>query len=104
MLKKQISQVSGNFRQEEILQNYNSAKFPLNLISVKIKVLMSRGLYVRGLVRDICQKLNCEGIVFNLVRTKDGKYEKKDCQEASKYFSDEISKDKNFLRPNFINL
>ena len=65
---------------------------------------MSRGLYVRGLVRDICSKLNISGIVFNLVRTKDGIYSQKDCQILSDYFSKEIEKDNEFLSPNFLNL
>jgi len=103
-IKDQISKVSGNFRQEDILQNYNSAKFPDYFVLLKVQVVMSRGLYVRGLVRDICIKLNHPGIVFNLVRKKDGKYEKKDCRILSDFFAEELKKDKNFLTPNFINL
>ncbi len=103
-LKYQISKVKGNFRQSEILQNYNSAKFPDKFLSIKLRVVMSRGLYVRGLVRDICSKLDSAGIVFNLIRTKDGIYSQKECQILSNYFSKELEKDSEFLSPNFLNL
>lgn len=103
-IENQILSVKGNFRQKEILQNYKIAKFPESFISVKVRVVMSRGLYVRGLVRDLSLSLNSNGVVYNLVRTKDGKYSYSDCLKLSEYFSEEISKDKNFLSPTFLNL
>lgn len=103
-IENQILSVMGNFRQKEILQNYKIAKFPESFISVKVRVLMSRGLYVRGLVRDLSLSLNSNGVVYNLVRTKDGKYSYYDCLKLSEYFSEKISKDKNFLSPTFLNL
>ena len=61
-------------------------------------------MYVRGLVRDICNKINIPGIVVNLVRTKDGEFNKSDCQTINEYFKEEISQNPNFLNPEYRNL
>jgi len=62
---------------------------------------MSRGLYVRGLARDLSEKLNSNCIILDLVRVKDGEIEKKDCLNVNEYFKEEILKDQNFLFPEF---
>ncbi len=101
---RQIKAIKGNFRQEEILSQYEAAKFPLNLTKIKLRVVMSRGLYVRGLVRDIAEKLKTKAIVIDLVRTKDGVYSKDNCYELSDYFSKELKENLNFFDPKFQDL
>ncbi len=40
----------------------------------KFKVSVSKGTYIRSLIRDICEKLNTIGVMDSLVRTKQGKF------------------------------
>jgi len=100
-IKEQVSNIKGNFRQEEILSRYDATKFPYTFTKATIKVTMSRGMYVRGLVRDIAEKLKTFGIVVNLVRTKDGEFTKKDCFELSDYFSEELKNNSNYFEPEY---
>lgn len=44
-----------------------------------IKVLVSKGTYIRSLINDICQKLNTYGSLKELERTKQGNIELSDC-------------------------
>ena len=41
----------------------------------KFRVVVSKGTYIRSLIRDICYKLNTVGIMSNLRRTRQGKYD-----------------------------
>ncbi len=100
-IKNQIIQVKGNFRQAEILSRYDATKFPEKITKAKIKVIMSRGLYVRGLVRDIAEKLQTKAVVINLVRTKDGKYSKENCYQLSEYFAQELQQNPKFFEPEY---
>lgn len=43
-------------------------------IEFKIKCTVSKGTYIRSLVRDIANKLNTIGVMTTLTRTKQGKY------------------------------
>ena len=99
-----LSLIKGNFRQEEILSRYQKTKFPETIIKAKVKVVMSRGLYVRGLVRDIAQKLKAEAIVINLVRTKDGEFSKDNCLLLKEYFAEELKNNPQFFEPEYISL
>lgn len=73
----------GEFRQEEIISGWNKMLSELNSTATTqtatFKVEMTRGLYVRSLSQDICDKLGTIGMVSKLIRTKNGDYEKKDC-------------------------
>lgn len=103
-IKNTISGIKGNFRQAEILSQYDASKFPHNFYKINLEVEMSRGLYVRGLVRDISEILNIPAVVINLVRVKDGNYEVSDCLLLKDFFKDELLKNPNFLNPEFKNL
>lgn len=103
LIKKQIESIKGNFRQEEILARYDATKFPHTLFKAKISVTMSRGMYVRGLVRDISHKLKTFGIVVDLVRTKDGEYSKENCYLLNDYFSEELKSNPHFFEPEYKN-
>ena len=55
--------------------------------SIKISVVCGKGTYIRSLARDIAFKLNTEGYVTKLIRTKVGGFNKdnsinvKDCKD-----------------------
>ena len=67
--------------------------YKLELVSfedeVKIKCKVSKGTYIRALIRDICSYLGTYGIMTDLVRTKLGDYDKSDA-----YSLDDISNGK----------
>lgn len=100
-IENTISKIHGNFRQQEILSQYHETKFPVHLYKINLEVVMSRGLYVRGLVRDISKKLSIPGIVINLVRVKDGDYSISNCNLLKDYFKEELEKNPNLLNPDF---
>jgi tRNA pseudouridine55 synthase len=89
---------SGEFRQEEIIEDWK--KFGLNrmknikLQQLKIKVEISRGMYIRSLSQDICKKLGTTGYVSKLVRTRNGDYGKRKSKTFKKIFGPTI-KEKN---------
>ena len=41
---------------------------------ITIKTTVSKGTYIRSLIKDICTNLNTIGTMTNLIRTKQGKY------------------------------
>lgn len=50
------------------LLDYKDNKF-------SFRVVVSKGTYIRSLIRDICYKLNTVGIMSNLRRTRQGKFD-----------------------------
>lgn len=68
--------------EDVILPKKEVSIYKLELISfddeVKIKCKVSKGTYIRALIRDICAYLGTYGIMTNLVRTKLGNYDKSD--------------------------
>lgn len=97
----QISLINGNFRQDEILKKYQGIQLPDYFYSLEVEIVMTRGLYVRGLARDLGLRTNNPCIILDLIRTKDGETEKKDCLDPEEYFQEEILKNQNFLFPDF---
>jgi len=98
---EKINLIKGNFRQDEIKHRYQETNFCSHFLKLNLEVEMSRGMYVRGLVRDICQKIKIPGIVINLVRVKDGNYSVTDCVLLKDFFKDEIISDSNYFSPDF---
>ncbi len=90
-----IKKVSGEFRQENIISNWeiilhkNKGKI---FNKIRIEVETSKGIYVRSLSQDICNKLGCEGFVSKLIRTKNGEYSRKNAQKMEQIFG------KNYLK------
>ncbi len=74
---KRVKAVKGEFRQDEVLQSWDSF-FEKNkqkeFIVAKIKIDSSSGVYVRSIANDIGEKLGCGAIALNIVRTRVGKY------------------------------
>ncbi len=50
-----------------------------NKTNFKFKCLVSKGTYIRSLIRDIAFKLNTVGVMKNLTRTKQGNFNIEDC-------------------------
>jgi tRNA pseudouridine(55) synthase len=88
--KKLKKITGGEFRQKEIMADWNRFKKDhspnQDLQKIRIKVEISRGMYVRSLSQDICKKLDTIGFVSELIRTKNGKYNKKDCEKLKNIF------------------
>ena len=79
--------------EDVILPKKEVTIYKLELVSfedeVKIKCKVSKGTYIRALIRDICAYLGTYGIMTDLVRTKLGDYDKSDA-----YSLDDISNGK----------
>ncbi len=50
---------------------------------LKIKIITSKGVYIRSLARDVGKKLNTGGYLYNLERTRVGNYNIEDCVTLS---------------------
>lgn len=76
--------------EDVILPKKEVTIYKLELVSfedeVKIKCKVSKGTYIRALIRDICAYLGTYGVMADLVRTKLGDYDISDA-----YSLDEIS-------------
>lgn len=64
-------------KREVQINNLELIEFNNNII--KFKVTVSKGTYIRSLIRDICNNLQVIGTMSNLIRTKQGKYKLEDC-------------------------
>ncbi len=79
-----VSGISGDFRQEEILQSWNhflneldnqttsqpTSSFPL----LNCRVTCSSGTYVRSIAHEIGEKLGCGALAYSITRTHVGSY------------------------------
>lgn len=68
-----INLVKGDFRQEEILTNWNTILNSLDREEfeiLKLKTKCSSGTYVRGIVNDLGKKLKTGAIAYSINRTK----------------------------------
>ena len=59
-----------DFRQDEIIEQWKNFNFDEELISVKIKILVTSGFYIRQFVNDISEKINFPLLTFDINRTK----------------------------------
>lgn len=64
---------------------------------VRFKCLVSKGTYIRSLIRDICNKLGVIGTMSKLIRTKQGKFNLEDCIDIDNITKDKIINIKNVL-------
>jgi len=76
-IKESIDLVKGDFRQNEIQKEWNSAMARsdldvLNIIS--IRVICTSGTYMRTLANSIGEKVGISALALNIKRTKIGKY------------------------------
>ncbi len=75
---KVISLVSGDFRQKEILQKWETLMKEIpkgNTWPIyKLKVQCESGVYMRSLAESLGRRLGCGGLAFSIKRTKIGDY------------------------------
>ena len=87
---------SGEFRQKESAEEWKKLLISPESEKVtsvaKIRVEMSKGLYVRSLSQDIAQKLGKLGFVVSLVRTKNGDYSLTNSLSLKDIFKDRFDK------------
>ena len=57
-------------------------------VTFKIKCLVSKGTYIRSLIRDIANKLNTIGLMSELIRTKHGPFSIEDSLSLSEFKKD----------------
>lgn len=77
LINQRIGQVSGDFRQEEILaawHAYFTEHKESNYQVLTFSVSCSSGTYVRGLVHEFGEKLGCGAIALDICRTAVGDY------------------------------
>lgn len=65
--------------------NYQSANLQGKHLSLKIRVVCSKGTYIRALARDIGKALGSGGYLTDLVRTRIGKYELSGCLDIEQF-------------------
>lgn len=81
-IKERILSVSGDFRQSEILQQWDEILKEYNktdFILAKATIRCSSGTFIRTLVHDIGKELEVGACVYSLKRTQVGPYEMSDC-------------------------
>lgn len=81
-VQKSISQITGDFRQSEIMESWektldNSSLDEYPLISLEVNC--SSGTYMRQLAHRIGQKLHQPALAFNITRTRVGNYTLETC-------------------------
>lgn len=76
-IKSDIGSVKGDFRQEEILKNWEkelkdkeNIKYPI----IKLRILCGSGVYVRGIANKLGKSLGIPALALNIKRTKIGEF------------------------------
>ena len=64
---------------------YKSDNLTGTHLSLTIRVVCSKGTYIRALARDIGQALNSGGYLTDLVRTRIGEYKLQDCLDIEHF-------------------
>ena len=97
---EKISKVSGDLRQEKITNQWqeflSNKKLPEKTLVAKIKVKISKGLYIRRLSQDICKQLGVPGFVSKLVRLQNGTYTKENFKTLSEVFGKRFRREYDF--------
>jgi len=66
--------VTGDFRQQEILEVWAAIDMPEKLPLVAVTVTVSSGFYIRQLAEDLGKELDTGACLYSLVRTEVGEY------------------------------
>lgn len=80
-INTRINSVNGDFRQDDIIKKWNKVFTGLDeqvFQYAKIRIKCSSGTYVRSIAHMLGKQLNTSACLFNLTRTKVGKYDIKD--------------------------
>lgn len=76
-IHKNISHVTGNFRQAEVLQAWNgllASQLNANWQVIKLCTHVSSGTYIRQLCTDLGKRLNTEGLALSIYRQQVGEF------------------------------
>lgn len=74
-VKSKVSLVKGDFRQSEIIKNWDSVVSPERESQVfKVKVSCGSGAYMRSLAHLIGKKLGTKALAYSIKRTRVGEY------------------------------
>lgn len=65
--------------------HYHADNLTNSYLSLTIRVVCSKGTYIRALARDIGEALGSGGYLTDLVRTRIGKYKLQDCMEIEDF-------------------
>ena len=65
--------------------NYQRDNLTGTHLSLTIRVVCSKGTYIRALARDIGQALGSGGYLTGLIRTRIGKYTLRDCMDINEF-------------------
>ncbi|MBQ9011231.1 MAG: tRNA pseudouridine(55) synthase TruB, partial [Bacilli bacterium] len=76
------------------LQDY---KIKDNKTHIKFKVTVSKGTYIRSLIRDIAKYLNTYGTMSNLIRTSQGKFTLNQSKTIEEVSNEDVKKIKDVL-------
>jgi len=85
-ITKKINSVSGDFRQTEIINDWQDClnileKNNINLLPIyKMQTVVSKRTYIRSLVKLISEKLNIPATTYSIIRLQEGIYSKEDCK------------------------
>jgi tRNA pseudouridine55 synthase len=75
-----VSQVVGDFRQNEIINNWQKTiSSNKQFLITHHQVITSPGTYVRQLVQDLAKELQLPATTWQIIRTVNGPFEKQDC-------------------------
>lgn len=81
-ISEKIKKVTGDFRQNKILQSWNTCNTKNSNIKMRIvemNITCSTGTYIRRLASDIGKRLGYGGVVMSLTRTRIGEFTIRDC-------------------------
>lgn len=93
---ERIKMISGDLRQDEIVSAWESKSSTVVFKIAKFRVVMTKGLYVRGLVRDIAKKLDLDAFTYSIKRTMNGSYSKENSKTLQQFFGNSFNKN-NFV-------
>jgi tRNA pseudouridine55 synthase len=100
-INERISLITGDFRQDQIktrwYQLQESLEESKTMKIAKIRVVISRGMYIRSLSQDIAHKLNTTGFVYSLVRTRNGQFTRETSKTLSSVFGKDYLQKYNFV-------
>ena len=74
-----IQIVKGDFRQKAIIDQWQNFNAQPQFQVARIKVNLTKGLYVRSLSQDLAASLKSCGFTYSISRTSNGSYTKEDC-------------------------
>lgn len=82
LIAEKVETIQGDFRQQEILKGWK--KFfhryeNLHFLILSFETTTSKRTYIRGIVRDLSEKLGVPMTTFGIQRTQNGPYTKNDC-------------------------